>query len=185
MSEHEHTEACGSTPETDSLLARLNDPTNKLSERQFRELRGKYFTIRHPRVKECGHALDQINEPTFRNCQTCWFSFFSTHAELVTVTDEAFREHGAAFVDKMRGRRYRTMFTRFMATMARFKQESDTLKLEQESQEKLNEQQTNRVSGTAEENPSREITNSEGLVSEKPYTNTSEGQCLQDEVEEG
>jgi len=138
VEEHEHTETCESNPETDALLARLNDTGNKLTESQFRELRNRYFTIRHPRVKVCGHALDQINEPTFRNCEHCWFSFFSTHAELVTVTDEAFQEHGSAFVDRMRGVTYRKMFVRFMATMARFKQESDALK----AQEKLNEQRS-------------------------------------------
>lgn len=127
MSEHEHTDACGSTPETDSLLARLNDPGSKLSERQFRELRGKYFTVRHLRVRECWHLLDQIAEPTFRNCQYCWWAFFSSHGELVNVTDEAFKEHGAAFVDKMRGVTYRKMFTSYMSTLAAFKVEADAM----------------------------------------------------------
>ena len=97
----------------------------KIDESTMRVLRGKYFTVRHGRVKECNHLLDQINEPTFRNCQFCWFSFFSTHGELVQVTDKAVQEQGVAFLDKMRGRKYREMFFRFMSTMAKFKKEYD------------------------------------------------------------
>jgi hypothetical protein len=116
------------------LLAELEGNKQPLTESQFRQLRGKYFTIRHHRVKECNHLLDQINEPTFRNCEFCWFTFFSSHGELVQVTDEAFKTHGAPFVDRLRGVTYRKMFTRFMSTMARFKAEADAL------QEKTNEQ---------------------------------------------
>ena len=134
MDEHEHTEACGSTPETESLLAKLNDPGQKLTESQFRELRGKYFTVRHLRVRECWHLLDQINEPTFRNCEYCWFAFFSSHGELVNVTDEAFKEHGAAFVDRLRGRKYRKMFTSYMSTLAAFKVEADAMQAAKEAQ---------------------------------------------------
>jgi hypothetical protein len=108
----------------------------QITESQLRELRCKYFTIRHPRVPECGHALDTINEPTFRNCQFCWFTFFTTHGDLVKVTHEAFSEHGPAFVDKLRGRRYRVMFTRFMSTMNRLKEEADALQ-EQRSRENV------------------------------------------------
>ena len=122
---HEHTEACGSTPEVDSLLAKLNNPANKLSERQFRELRGKYFTVRHYRVPQCQHLLDQINEPTFRNCEWCWFSFLESHPELVKVADEVYIEHGPSFIDKLRGKKFRVMFTRFMATKLALKKEMD------------------------------------------------------------
>lgn len=123
-SEHVHTEECGSTPETDSLLARLNDPTSKLTESQFRELRGRYFTVRHLRVKECGHKIDTMNEPSI-GCEWCWWTWLSGHAELVQTTDEAFREHGKDFVIRLRGRRYLKYFLRYMATVARFKKEQD------------------------------------------------------------
>lgn len=104
----------------------LNEqPRKPLTERQFRELRGKYFTIRHHRVRPCNHLLDQINEPTFRNCQSCWFCFFSSHGELVQVTDKAMQEQGAPFLDKMRGRTYRKMFCAYMSTLARLKREQE------------------------------------------------------------
>ena len=151
MDEHKHTEACGSTPETDSLLARLNNPSNKLTESQFRELRGKYFTVRHHRVKECGHLLDMINEPTFRNCEYCWWAFFSSHGELVNVTDEAFKEHGPTFVDRLRGKQYRKMFTRYMSTLAAFKLEADVMQAAKEAQEKNDEAGNIQSSGSTRE----------------------------------
>lgn len=120
---HVHTEECDRTPE---LEARLNaEPQKPLTEAQFRKLRGQFFTIRHHRVQPCNHLLDQINEPTFRNCESCWFVFFNSHAELVEVTDKAFQEQGFRFLDKMRGVTYRKAFTSFMSTIARMKKESD------------------------------------------------------------
>lgn len=119
-------------PRTEELESRLNvEPQKPLTQEQFRKLRGLYFTIRHHRVQPCGHLLDQINEPTFRNCEACWFCFFNSHGPLVEVTDKAFQEQGPAFLDKMRGVKYRRAFTSFMSTIARMKKESD----EQQSRE--------------------------------------------------
>lgn len=112
------------TPE--QLAEHLNaQPQKPLTEQQFRKLRGLYFTVRHHRVSPCGHLLDQINEPTFRNCEACWFCFFNSHGPLVEVTDKALQEQGFRFLDKMRGKKYRTMFLSFMSTIARMKRESD------------------------------------------------------------
>jgi len=119
--------------------------SKQITPAQFRELRGKFFTVRHERVKTCGHALDNINEPTFRNCETCWFSFFASHGELVKVTDKALQEHGDAFLDKMRGRTYRKMFCRFMSTMNRLKKDAEAL---QEKNGQTTEAQSSREVGT-------------------------------------
>ena len=163
MSEHEHTEACGSTPETDGLLARLNDPSKKLTLAQFRELRGKYFTVRHVVVPECQHKIDMINEPRHRNCETCWWAWLSAHGELVKVTDEAFQEHGPAFIDKLRGVTYRKNFTRYMSTLAAFKLEADAMA----EQTRALDEKAAQGRYVSEENQSREITNSEELVSKE------------------
>ena len=104
----------------------------QITELQLRQLRGKYFTVRHPRTIGCDHHQDQINEPTFRNCESCWYAFFSTHGELVNVTHEAFSEHGAAFVEKLRGRKYVRMFTRFMSTMNRLREDAEKLQKEKD-----------------------------------------------------
>jgi hypothetical protein len=113
--EHTHTEAC-ETPV---------QPQQRITPEQFRKLRGQYFTVRHHKVQPCGHLLDQINEPTFRNCESCWFCFFNSHAQLIEVADKAFQEQGPAFLDKMRGKKFTRMFKRFMSTIARLKKESD------------------------------------------------------------
>lgn len=102
-----------------------------MTERQFRELRGKYFTVRHHRVQPCGHKADSLNEPRHRNCQSCWFMFFESHPQLVEVTDRAFIEHGTRFLDRMRGKAYTKWFGRFMATKLRLKQEMDERNVQQ------------------------------------------------------
>jgi hypothetical protein len=133
--EHVHGPECEPEVPTaasqDPLLARLN-AGKQLTEAQFRLLRGRYFTVRHYTVPECGHKLDMINEPSFRNCEYCWWAFFSSHGELVQVTDEAFQTHGSAFVDRMRGVKYRKMFTRYMSTLAAFQKQAAELKAAQE-----------------------------------------------------
>ncbi len=106
----------------------------QITELQLRQLRGKYFTVRHPRTIGCDHHQDQINEPTFRNCESCWYAFFSTHGELVNVTHEAFSEHGPEFVEKLRGRKYVRMFTRFMSTMNRLREDAEKLQKEKDEQ---------------------------------------------------
>jgi len=136
----------------DPLLQRLNTG-KQLTESQFRELRGKYFSVRHYTVPECGHKLDMINEPTFRNCEYCWWAFFSSHGQLVQVTDEMFQTHGKAFLDKMRGVKYRKQFCRYMSTLARFKQEAATMQAEKEAQENevVSEQRTGEVTAPTTE----------------------------------
>jgi hypothetical protein len=129
------------------------EPQVPLNEATFRKLRGQYFTVRHHKVQPCGHLLDMINEPTFRNCEACWFCFFNSHGQLVETADKAFQEQGRGFLVKMRGEKFFRMFVRFMSTIARLKKESDAL----------------------QEDQNREITNSEGLVSKEPLPNTSEG----------
>jgi hypothetical protein len=121
--EHVYTEAC--YPVVAAQEAATPQPTQPLTEDMMRKLRGQYFTVRHHRVQPCGHLLDQIMEPTFRNCQPCWFVFYNSHAQLVEVTDKALREQGKDFIIKMRGKQYFKMFTRFMSTIARLKKESD------------------------------------------------------------
>ncbi len=147
--DHVHTEACESDVRTPELETRLNAaPQKQLTEAEFRKLRGAYFTVCHFIVQPCGHKLDQINEPTFRNCEACWFCFFNSHGQLVQVTDKAFQEQGPAFLDKMRGMKYRKMFVRFMATIARLKKESDERAAESTNTESANNESGEVQSGS-------------------------------------
>lgn len=56
------------------------------------------------------------------------------HGELVQTADRAFREQGTDFLDKMRGQKFRKMFTRFMSTLAHLKQEQDALQEQERPQ---------------------------------------------------
>jgi hypothetical protein len=118
----------GDTPESQPTVTPSPVPIpRETTLSQFKALRAKYFTVRHKRMEPCGHRLDQINEPR-HNCEYCWFAFFQTHGELVQTTDRAYQEQGAAFVDKMRGIKYRKMFLRFMSTIQMFKSEIEAAK---------------------------------------------------------
>jgi hypothetical protein len=98
----------------------------KLTEALMRKLRGKYFTVRHPLLTDCGHKLDMINQPK-NNCENCWFQFFNTHAQLVEVTDQFFRTHGKNALVGMRGIKYAKNFGRYMVTVAHFMKEEGRL----------------------------------------------------------
>lgn len=92
----------------------------QLTEKLLRRLRGKYFTVKHPTLTDCGHRLDMINEPNHRNCENCWFQFFNTHPQLVEVSDQFFRTHGKNAMIGMRGLKFVKMFCRYMATIIEF-----------------------------------------------------------------
>jgi len=98
-----------------------------VTESLIRKMRAKYFTVRHQRLEGCGHKYDQINEPQHRNCENCWFQWFNTHPQLVEVTDQFYRIHGAKALEGMRGTKYLKMFRRYMATVVHFMQEEGRL----------------------------------------------------------
>lgn len=137
----QHDQPSQETPLTEQLKDTLSVPPQQLTEMQFRQLRRAYFTVRHARVEECGHKLDPINQPG-NNCEYCWFGWLNAHGELVQTADKAFQEQGKAFLIKMRGVKFTKMFLRFMATLAKFKQEAD---------EKLLREKQTKDSGTAQE----------------------------------
>lgn len=88
----------------------------QITERLIRQLRLKYFTVRHPRVPECGHKLDQINEPRHRNCEICWYVWFEIHPQLVETADQFYRTQGKRALEGLRGTQFVKMFERYMAT---------------------------------------------------------------------
>lgn len=162
---------------------RLNDPLSKLSEGQIRQLRNKFFTVRHFTVPECGHKLDMIKEPSFRNCEYCWFCFFSSHKELVDVTHEAFSQHGKQLVVNLRGEKYFTRFCQYMATLARFKQESDErierersqINTPDESGEIQGDQTIGQISG---QGTGRHDIPDAGIISDAGYTSPADGSSI-------
>ena len=87
----------------------------------IRQLRGKYFTVKHVRLLDCNHLLDMVNQPK-NNCETCWFNWFNSHAKLIEVADEFYRAHGKAPMVAMRGIKFVKNFLRFMSTVHHFMQ---------------------------------------------------------------
>lgn len=91
--------------------------TPELTPKLLKTLRGKYFTVKHPFLIDCGHRLDMINEPRHRHCENCWFQWLNHHAKLCEVADELYRDKGPEALTSMRGKHFTKMFVRFMATL--------------------------------------------------------------------
>ena len=103
----------------------MSEPkTPPMTLSKFRELRGKFFTIRQEAVEPCGHPMGVQDEPQFRNCQHCWYAYFSQHTDLVTVLGKIMEssQDGVAAIDHIRGKKFRTMFQRFVKTLERLKE---------------------------------------------------------------
>jgi hypothetical protein len=111
-----------------------NGKPPELTPELLRRLRGKYFTVRHPLLKDCGHRLDMINEPRHRNCENCWFQWFNSHPGLVEVADQMFRTQGKVAIEGMRGKRFVRMFVRYMATVIHFMKQEGRLPNESSNQ---------------------------------------------------
>lgn len=114
----------------------------KITPELIRQLRGKYFTVKHVRLTDCGHLLDMVNQPK-NNCETCWFNWFNSHAQLVETADKFYRELGKKPMVAMRGEKFVKNFLRFMATVHHFMQ------LEKEQKANGNNQERPITSGIA------------------------------------
>lgn len=106
----------------------VREGTPEITEAQYRKLRGQYFTVRHIPLTDCGHKMDVINQPRHANCENCWWQWFNFHPKLVETVDEAWREHGKAFVVKLRGKKFADMFARFIVTVVAFKKQEEALR---------------------------------------------------------
>ena len=117
---------------SEELRPDANGKYPEITPQLLKKLRGKYFTVRHVVLENCGHRLDMINQPK-TNCENCWWQWLLHHPQLVETTDQFFRTHGKEPLVGMRGERYFKMFVRFMSTYLKFQQEV------REAQEKANE----------------------------------------------
>jgi hypothetical protein len=98
-------------------------PSAPVTPQTMRQLRGQYFTVRHIPLADCGHKMDVINEPRHRNCENCWWQWLNFHPQLVQTVNEAWQEHGKAFVIRLRGEHFAKMFGRYMASVRHFMEE--------------------------------------------------------------
>lgn len=100
----------------------------ELTKKDIGNIRRMYFTVKHSIVEECGHKYNDLQEP-HNNCPHCWFSFFNSHGDMVKLADEVFHEqNGTKLLAKLKGDKFVKMFTHFMSTIARWKNEADKLK---------------------------------------------------------
>src|ERR1035441_37816 len=105
------------------MMPRPSEPTPPMSMMKFRELRGKFFTVRQEAVEPCGPPLGPNDEPQFRNCQHCWYAYFSQHTDLVVMTGKVLAmKDGWLTIDRVRGTKFRVMFQRFVKTLERLKE---------------------------------------------------------------
>lgn len=147
VSNHEGVSAEGTVPATDEArqltaeeLQRLppelrpgaDGKPPKITPKLLKQMRGHYFTVKHPLLENCGHKLDMINFPK-RNCENCFYQFFNTHPQLVEVTDQFFRTHGKGPLIGMRGVKYFKAFVRYMATVIHFMKEEEERKAQEQA----------------------------------------------------
>ena len=96
--------------------------TKEIKQSDIRKFNRLYITRQLKRVRECGHRFDENQEP-HNNCEFCWFAFFNMHAELIKQADQCFTEMGKDILERIRGKRFTKMFTRFMSTVEQFMKE--------------------------------------------------------------
>lgn len=132
----------------------------EITPQLIRTMRGKYFTVKHPMLTNCGHRLDMVNQPK-NNCENCWYQWFNTHPQLVETADQFFRTHGKGPLIGMRGEKFFKMFVRYMATVIHFMKEEEALKV---AQEKTNESSSGQASGSTEGNEGEVAPNSPSIV---------------------
>lgn len=123
-----------------------------ITEQLLRKLRARYFTVKHARLEACGHRFDLINEPR-TNCEICWINFFAYHPQLVETADQFFRTQGKGPLIAMRGKRFVSLFTRYMSSLYHEQQEQKA-KEAQEKATNADSVQPSILSGESGENPS-------------------------------
>ena len=109
-----------------------------ITPKLIRAMRGKYFTVKHILLTNCGHRLDMVNEPRHRHCENCYFQWFNTHPQLVETADQFFRTHGKLALEGMRGKNFVKMFVRYMATVIHFMKEEAALKAKEANESQGN-----------------------------------------------
>ncbi len=112
----------GSDGQIHPIPPELIGPDGKMlpfTEKTLAMLRGKYFTVRHIFLKDCGHKMDAINFPK-RNCQNCLYTWFNHHAQLVQTAHEFYQQYGKERLIALRGEKFVKAFLMFMSTVHHF-----------------------------------------------------------------
>lgn len=104
----------------------IDTPTGpkSLTHKEYKDYMRVVWTQRKGVVPFCGHKLGFEDTPR-TNCESCWFAYFNTHGEATKVIAEMYEKHGGETLKAMRGLKFLKMFRKFMATLARFKDEQE------------------------------------------------------------
>lgn len=89
--------------------------------------------LRYPRIPKCGHKFRAEFEPNHRNCESCWFTYMTTHKDLVEAVEEAYQKGGPAIIAQLKGKTFLHNFLKYMSTIAFLKQQQDKAKETDES----------------------------------------------------
>lgn len=149
-------EAKNSVPQLEIGLPEHIDPS-ALNWKQEKKLRKVPFfsgdTLKYQRIPMCGHKFRFGTEPRNRNCESCWFTFFNSHKDLVEAVDEVFTKFGASGLSQLRDPKFTRNFTRFMSTVANWKKAADAAKETQAEAEKTIDEQNSiaTASGSGED----------------------------------
>lgn len=100
---------------------------NLLSPETLSKLRKQYVTVKLPVVKACMHRLDISRQPRHKNCEHCWFAFFSSHKNVVDQIHEMFTNGLAQTIVDLQGYKYLSNYLKFMATLAKWRAEQEKL----------------------------------------------------------
>ena len=86
-----------------------------LTRKQLGQMRRRYVTINHGRVKACGHKakFSKDKQPN-SNCMECWKAYFMTSVDLEGV-HVILTQKGAKELIKQRGKKFAKMFHGFLS----------------------------------------------------------------------
>ena len=86
-----------------------------LTRKQLGQMRRRYVTINHGRVKACGHKakFSKDKQPN-SNCMECWKAYFMTSVDLEGV-HVILTQKGAKELIKQRGTKFTKMFHGFLS----------------------------------------------------------------------
>lgn len=80
--------------------------------------------LKYP-VLACGHKFRGQFEPSHRNCERCWFTYFQVNGELTQSVEEAFAAGGPTLINQLKTKTFTHNFRKFMSTIAFLKQQQE------------------------------------------------------------
>ena len=100
----------------------------EITRGEFKKDRKLHVTVRRGRLPRCSHKFIPGEEPRHRNCEMCWFTFFNSLGAVTQTCDEIVQKFGTKGLVQIRGKEFTKNFTKFMATLAQWKNVTEKAK---------------------------------------------------------